>query len=207
MYSKLVISPHVDDEVLSVGGILDKDTFVVYCGLDELHITEDWVKDRPTRTQRMKELESVVSSTNHSYEILENKVNYYILQDLIGIFEKKINELKPLEIYIPHPSYNQDHRNVYEAALTALRPHDINHFVKRVFVYEQPHMLFWDDEDFSPNYFVSIDIERKIKLYELMETQVRNHRSSEHVRAISKVRGGQSMYEYAEAFKILRWVD
>ena len=40
-----------------------------------------------------------------------------------------------------------------------------------------------------------------------METQVRNHRSSEHVRAISKVRGGQSMYEYAEAFKILRWVD
>ena len=40
-----------------------------------------------------------------------------------------------------------------------------------------------------------------------METQVRNFRSVEHIRAIAKLRGGQSNYEYAEAFKILRWVD
>ena len=64
-----------------------------------------------------------------------------------------INEIKPDEVYIPHPSYNQDHRVAYESTLTALRPHDLNHFVKRIFVYEQPHMLFWDDEDFQPNYF------------------------------------------------------
>jgi len=74
-------------------------------------------------------------------------------------------------------------------------------------VYEQPHMLFWDDKDFKPNYFVPIDIERKVKMYELMKTQVRKFRSSEHIRAISKIRGGQSNYEYAESFKILRWVD
>ena len=207
MGNKIVLSPHVDDEVLGCGGILDENTFVIYCGLDESHIKDGWVKDRPERVERIKELKSVVSITNHSYKILDNKVNYYTLHDLISSFEKSINDLKPSEIYIPYPSYNQDHRTVYKSALTALRPHDLNHFVKKVFVYEQPHMLFWDDKDFKPNYYVPIDIERKIKLYELVATQNRNFRSSDHLRAIAKIRGGQSKYEYAEAFKILRWVE
>ena len=203
---KIILSPHIDDEVLGCGGTLDKDTLVIYCGLDESHIQGDWVRDRPEMEERIKELKSVISITKHNYKILENKVNYYILQDLIGYFEKYINEFKPSEIYIPHPSYNQDHRTVYDAALTSLRPHDLNHFVKRVFVYEQPHMLFWDDKDFKPNYFVPIDIERKVKLYELMKTQIRTFRSSDHLRSIAKLRGGQSNCDYAEAYKILRWV-
>jgi len=203
---KIVLSPHIDDEVLGCGGILDENTFVIYCGSDESYKKDPWVKERPKKEDRMLELNSVVSLTNHSYKILDNKVNHYKLQDLISSFEKYINDYKPSEIYIPHPSYNQDHRVVYDAAMTALRPHDVNHFVKRIFMYEQPHMLFWDDKDFKPNYFVPIDIERKIKMYELMKTQVRKFRSSEHLRAISKIRGGQSNCEYAESFKILRWV-
>ena len=203
---KIVLSPHIDDEVLGCSGILDKETFVIYCGMNESHIKGDWIKKRPEEEERLSELNSVVSLTNHSYKILDNKVNHYKLQDLISSFEKYINDYKPSEIYIPHPSYNQDHRVVYDAAMTALRPHDINHFVKRIFMYEQPHMLFWDDKDFKPNYFVPIDIERKVKMYELMKTQVRKFRSSEHLRAISKIRGGQSNCEYAESFKILRWV-
>ena len=37
-YKKLVISPHIDDEVLSCGGILDENTFVLECGVDNFHI-------------------------------------------------------------------------------------------------------------------------------------------------------------------------
>ena len=43
MMKKLIISPHIDDEVLGCGGILDEDTFVLYCGMDEAHIKHDWV--------------------------------------------------------------------------------------------------------------------------------------------------------------------
>lgn len=206
-YKKLIISPHIDDEVLGCGGILHKDTFVIYCGKDERHITQDWIKKRPTDDARMSELKSVVDITNHNYTILDNKVNYYKLHDILESIERIVNEIKPSEVYIPHPSYNQDHRTSYEASLTALRPHDLNHFVKKIFIYEQPHMLFWDDKDFKPNYFIPIDIEVKIKLYELMKTQVRKFRSIEHVKAIAKLRGGQSNCNYAEAYKILRWVD
>ena len=30
MAKKLIIAPHVDDDVLGCGGIIDKDTFVLY---------------------------------------------------------------------------------------------------------------------------------------------------------------------------------
>ena len=40
-----------------------------------------------------------------------------------------------------------------------------------------------------------------------MESQVRSFRSPDHIKAIGKLRGGQSDCDYAEAFKILRWVN
>jgi hypothetical protein len=34
-YSKLIISPHADDEVIGCSSVLDKDSFVYVCGVDE----------------------------------------------------------------------------------------------------------------------------------------------------------------------------
>ena len=204
MCKKIIISPHVDDDVLGCGGILDENCFVLYCGLDETGIP-----DRPSEQERIDEIHAVMSITHHNYKILDNLVNHYTEQQLIGQIERVINVEKPDEVYVCHPSYNQDHRAVYDATMVALRPHDKNHFVKRVFVYEQPHMLFWDNGgvDFKPNYFVPIDVEKKVKVYETMKSQVRSFRSPEHIRAIAKLRGGQSDCDYAEVFQILRWVE
>ena len=94
--------------------------------------------------------------------------------------------------------------------MISLRPHDINFFVKKVLVYEQPHVFLWSDtykDNFKPNYFVPIDIDRKIKAYELMKSQVRDFRSSKDIRALSQLRGTQSGCDYAESFQIIRWVD
>ena len=198
---KMIISPHVDDDVLGCGGIMDENTFVLYCGVDDFHIIG--------RNDRLKEADDVKDLLGHSYTLLENKVNSYVLQDLIASFQEHINSHKPDVVYIPHPSYNQDHRAVYEAALVALRPHDINYFVKKVIVYEQPHVFLWDHNygEFKPNYFVPIDIDRKINAYKLMKSQVREFRGVKKVKALALLRGGQSDCEYAEAFQILRWVE
>tara|TARA_E500000305_G_scaffold98395_1_gene89930 strand:+ start:29 stop:643 length:615 start_codon:yes stop_codon:yes gene_type:complete len=201
---RLIIAPHVDDDVLGCGGILDETCHIVYCGLDETGID-----NRPSIDERLEEIHLVQNITNHTFDILDNLVNRYDEYELIGQIEKIINKDKPNEIYVCHPSYNQDHRTVYNATMVALRPHDMNHFVNKVFVYEQPHMLFWDNGgvDFKPNHFVPIDIEKKVKVYECMKSQVRSFRSPEHLRAIGKTRGGQSNCDYAEAFQIIRWVN
>ena len=76
-------------------------------------------------------------------------------------------------------------------------------------VYEQPHVVFWNHnyKTFNPNYFVEIDIDKKINLYSMVESQVRSFRSTDHLKSIASVRGGQCCKAYAEAFEIIRWLD
>jgi len=205
MAKKLVISPHIDDEILGCGGILDSHTVVLHCGIEDRSTT--------SAEARLGEIQRAREFLGFQMKLLrKNVVNSYYVPDLIPDFEKAINEHKPEVVYIPHPSYNQDHVATYEAALVALRPHDLNHFVKKVLIYEQPHVFLWDNthninDSFKPNYFVNIDVERKIKAYQMLESQIRSFRGTEILRNMASLRGYQSNQQYAEAYRILRWVE
>ena len=199
---KLIISPHIDDEVLGCGGILDENCFVLHCGVEN--------RSYVNAQERVDELEEMRKLAGFKYKLLKNQVNNYRVADLIPEIENMINEHKPKQLFIPYASYNQDHRVVFEAAMTASRPHDTNFFVKKVLIYEQPHVFFWSDatkSSFNPNYFVPIGVEKKLQLYGLLKSQVRPFRSLDHVKALAVLRGGQSNSKYAEAFQIIRWVD
>ena len=75
MTKKLIIAPHVDDDVLGCGGILDKNCLVIYCGLDETGID-----NRPSKDERIDEIFSVKKITNHNHTILNNLVNRYLMK-------------------------------------------------------------------------------------------------------------------------------
>ena len=201
----LIISPHVDDEVLGCGGILSSHHFVLHCGLAENQLHG---KAFISRNHRIEEFQRIKHESGCSSELLDHPVNNYLCNDLIDDFEKSVNKIKPDKIYLPNPSYNQDHKAVYDAALIALRPHDINFFVKKVLLYEQPQD-FWASgrPAFNPNYFVPIDINKKISLYQKMTSQVRGHRSTKHLETIAQLRGMQANTPCAEAFEILRWCE
>jgi len=205
---RLIIAPHIDDEVLGCFSSIDSNTFILYCGMDESKIKFDWVKQRPDSDTRLNELRAVQEEMLFSYEILNNEVNNYVIQNLIPEFERVINQVRPDELYIPVPSYNQDHRVVYEAALTALRPHDVNFFVKRVLVYEQIQDL-WNHNyhSFNPTFFRTLDIDKKIKMYNLMQSQVRAFRNNNMLQTLAELRGIQANIKYAEAFEVLRWIE
>lgn len=198
---RLIIAPHIDDDVIGCGGILDEECLVYYCGVDSFHVVD--------KEQRVLEAKAVQKVAGHRFLVSENNtVNSYELTSIKNELEFFVNQYKPEEVLLPWPSYNQDHQTVYNAAMIALRPHDKNHFVKRVLLYEEPD-CFWPGikEAFKPQLYREIDIERKLTLYRLMPSQIRQHRSEDALRALSMVRGATIGVPTAEAFSILRWVE
>jgi LmbE family N-acetylglucosaminyl deacetylase len=192
-----VIACHIDDETLGCSSILDSNSFVYFCGVDEHHVIP--------RRERLKEAEAVSKYFGYPYAVLlTSQVNHYDCRDFIPRIERIINVIKPEEIYIPYPSYNQDHQEIHKACIIALRPHDKNFFVKKVFVYEEVDTLW--NSNFEANYFVPVDIERKIEGYHLHKSQVRPHRSTRAITAMAILNGEKSHYKTAEGFMIKRFV-
>ena len=197
---RLIIAPHLDDEVLGCGGILDHSCHVFFCGIQENHVLP--------KKERFTELEHVSKYLGFTYQVHTGSiVNQYKTNCFINLFEETVDRLKPERVYIPYGSYNQDHRAIYDAAMVALRPHDKNHFVKKVLVYEELDAMQWYRPDYEVNHFVEIDIERKLHAYSLHTSQIRAHRSFDHVRALATLRGSQIGVPHAEAFIIKRWVE
>jgi N-acetylglucosamine malate deacetylase 1 len=197
--SVVIFSPHADDEVLGCFSFLSPSCRVVYLGIE----------DRATvsRNERILEVKESAAKSGFQWEALNHPVNAYRVPDLIPDLERIIRESKPDTVLLPQPSYNQDHRAVYDAAITALRPHDQNWYVRKVLVFEQPDSLLWSHGgETEPNYFQAISLKEKLHSYSLYASQVRGHRSPELVSAIAQLRGAQAGLPFAEGFAVKRMV-
>jgi len=204
----IIVAPHPDDEVYGCSSFLIG---------DPKHLTVVYVtQDHPLFPggQNLEENSKLVGEIGFTPIYMRHSKRANILDrvsqsDLIWDFEILFNEQKPDTVLLPAPSYNQDHRAVYDAALTAMRPHDRNWYVNRILVYEQPETFgtLRKPDPFRANYYRPLDIDRKIAIMAIYQTQLRGHRTPEHVRAIGLLRGMQANMEYAEAFEVLRWIE
>ncbi|HEV8438568.1 MAG TPA: hypothetical protein VGT40_10780 [Methylomirabilota bacterium] len=203
-FETLVIAPHADDEVLGCSSVLTRDAFVLYVGIDDMHVVD--------RDTRLREVAAVSEYFGFSWSAASFCVNRYYTEHfaIIQEIERVIEHTRPTRVFIPSPSYNQDHRTVSQACHVALRQHDRNHFVPRVFGYEAPdsYVGYGGDGLLSAvNYFIPVDIERKLRGYRLHASQVRAHRSEHILRGMAAHRGAQSMLPGAEGFHVVRWVE
>lgn len=197
----LVLSPHADDEVLGCSAFLGGSCHVLYLGIDEFHVV--------TRQQRVGEVRAVAGLLGFTWEAADLTVNRYYerFTDLVQVIEATISRKQPGTVLAPIPSYNQDHRAVYEATLVAIRSHDRNHFVRRVLLYEEPDNFLDPVYPFRPAYYVPVDIKAKLAANELHASQRRGHRSPAILTTMATFRGMQSQLEAAEAYEVIRWVD
>jgi len=197
--SVLILSPHIDDEVLGCFAFLVPGTHVVFAG----------VESRPgmPASLRIQELESSAAALGFTWTLLDNPVNAYDSAGLVTPFEQAIVAHRPTTLLLPEPSYNRDHRQVHDAALIAARPHDTLPRVDEVLVYEQPHAVLWPHGATpEPCVFVSIDVQAKLQAYARYASQVRGHRSPECVRALAVLRGAAIGCPAAEGYRALRIV-
>lgn len=199
----VIVSPHLDDEVLGCSSWLLSDPLtVVYT--TRVH------PNYPNVAEENDTLAAFLGFERRWLSIdLINRLDTVGQAELIADVEKIFNEVRPELVLLPAPSYNQDHRAIFEAVLTAMRPHDTNWFCKKVLVYEQPETwgTMRTPQFFRAVYFKELDFDFKVKCYQMYRSQVREHRSIKHLQALAVFRGMQAKLPFAEAFEVLRWVE
>lgn len=201
----LILSPHPDDETLGVGGLLTSEQ-VLQAHVRYFNCVHPAVDYKVYFQENIAVVQAGNFETSMSPLVGVNKLDRYPIAELVDDIEKTINTVKPKTLLIPHPSYNQDHRVIFAAALTAARIHDTNFIVPNILTYEQPETHTPSFEEFVPHVFTPIDITKKLNLFRLYQSQQRGHRSDEHLRAMAVMRGMQCGFPFAEAFHIVRMI-
>lgn len=222
----LIISPHSDDETLSLGGTICKikenggNVRVIVAVAGDIVF---WHNDRieVPASERVVELKAAMEHLGvDSWRIifkernLESRLDTIPIRDLVYELDKEIENYRPGTIFIPRHSYHQDHRAVHDASVAACRPNTDKFLVPRVMEYEYPANIWNGAENVSwANFFVSISeeqLDRKIQAFQKHMSQQRkddNVLSMNSIRIWSTMRGLSIGEKYAEAMRIWRCIE
>lgn len=221
----LVISPHPDDEALGIGGLIGKaikENAKVYIYYMTAGDSRQLVTGSTNSKTRLSEIENVRKLTKAKIKVEYVGQEFCRLdtvaqKNIIEKVEDVVESFKPTIVGIPSLySYNQDHRALHEACITALRPipKTIRYFVPAILEYGEPYI--WGVTpppvqniflDLTQKYKGGSLFDFKIKLYKCHKTQVRNSvfaRSPENLKHQAHVVGREIGIELAESYRVLR---
>lgn len=213
-----VIAPHMDDEVLGVGGTITKHVRngddVAVCIVANRAYGNEYLPDRIERQKnaalRAKDILGYQEITflGLNDEQLDNKII-----DVVVPLEGFISKYRPEIVYLNHRGdSNQDHRAVFQAGIIACRTFSVE-YVKRVMCYEvlssTEQAPPFSEFAFLPNVYVDIQgfLEAKVEALACYEDELRafpHPRSAEGIRVLAKKRGMEIGYSAAEAFSLIR---
>ncbi|MFI5020490.1 MAG: PIG-L deacetylase family protein [Alphaproteobacteria bacterium] len=209
----LVIAPHALDEVLGCGGTVARDAGTG-AKVDILVLMGDGSgRDAARRTAAGRAAELLGARPPRFAGFPENRSDTIPLLELVGAVERALRELSPETVYVsPAGSLNLDHRRVFEAGVTALRPQP-GLSVRAVYAYEILSSTNWAPRGvgppFVPQRFVDVSpfFALKLAALELYGDEMRpfpHARSLEAVKAHAAYRGSTIGVGYAEAFEVVR---
>lgn len=203
---------HVDDDILGAGGLIPQmveaghEVSIVYVTDGLLHPPKD-VDNRP-KAKRAAEILGIDPDNIYFLGFQNQRFDDHALIDLNKGFEEL--DLNPdLIITNEKTDVNQDHRMVFESAMVVGR--SINRQIG-IMTCEILSSSEWNDVPFSPNFYVDISetVETKIEAMQEIDTEIEDWphpRSEKGIRTKARQRGMEVGYEYAEAYRIVRWFD
>lgn len=225
----LVVVAHPDDEVLGVGGTINKlvtqnDCLVKVVILGEGITSRDTERNVNSRARDLENHRDCIAKAQRKlgyqylsvYNLPDNRFDSVDLLSIIKIIEHEKNDFKPDYIFTHHSSdLNIDHRKTFEAVLTCTRPLP-GESVKGVFCFETFSSTEWsyslDPLGFRPTLSVCFNFENltnKIKAMECYSFEVRDFphpRSSKSLEAFAVANGSKVGKEYAENFEVVRFL-
>lgn len=204
MADVLVLAPHMDDETLGCGGVLA-------IANDPLVVFGVWSRDPEV------EVQSVAEILGFRFEVLygseyEARLLSVDRRDLVGRVEAILHKEKPERVFLPSPSYHQDHNVLFEVGLAATRPLSREGYVAPfVASFEYPGSAWRVDAgEENLNYYLDISqvMDRKLQAAAEYRSQAgRAIISTSVVESWARLRGAFVGLEYAEAFRIVRQVE
>ncbi|MFS0574917.1 PIG-L deacetylase family protein [Sporosarcina sp. 179-K 3D1 HS] len=214
----LIIAPHADDEILGCGGLIEKacrfnnhvKVIVVAVG-DITHPHKGAVVTGHTRKKELQEALAYLGCTDFDvlYDDKDSLLDTVPKSEIIQKLDTILDGFRPTMVFIPLPSYHQDHIVLFEASFAALRPKP-NQFIKLIAMYEYP-LITWQYQKFWNTGELYLDItdtmQKKLNSFLKHKSQIRPKEhliSPENVVKWAEMRGMEVGMKYAEKFYILR---
>jgi LmbE family N-acetylglucosaminyl deacetylase len=212
----LVLAPHCDDEAYGMGGTILKlralgaKVFccVVVCGDLRFEHTNTVI----TREERVAEFDAVMRRLGCEGKVLpfrdETRMDQVPIADIVSAIERVQDEFGADCWYMIGPSFHQDHRVVFEAALAAARPTRAN-CPREIFRYELPTYSGNPREwAFTAHVYEDIGpyLDTKLDICAIYKSQVRptGMLSLDAIRRFAQARGFESRCAAAECFEVVR---
>ncbi len=215
----LVIAPHPDDEVLGVGGTIHR---LAAAGDDVTVaiVTKGWEPLFPTsqvdqvRREARAANEILGTRTIEFLDLPVTKLHALAEHELNATFEKLVSSVEPEWVFIPFAAdRHEDHRQVFDASMVALRPAAGRPPVRKILAYETVSETHWTaagiEPVFAPQMFIDVSdhLSAKLDALKCYQSQVQpfpSSRSIESVSALARWRGSTVGMKAAEAFCVIR---
>lgn len=225
----LLVVAHPDDELLGVGGAMNKfikengcTVKVVILGegitsRSDKRDAEEWENELILHKKNIISAQKAIGYQELSvYDLPDNRFDSIALLDIVKIVEKEKKEFQPEIVFTHHGGdVNIDHQRTFEAIITATRPMK-EEGVKAIITFETPSGTEWrastDPRNFIPNLFVEISEENLnakitgMESYEFEKRAYPHPRSPKALRILAQQRGMTVGKFFAEAFTIVRVV-
>lgn len=216
MSNMLIIAPHPDDEVLGCGGTIARLTAAG-------HDATVAVVTKGTPLFPASQVRQVRAEASKAARLLGSRLLFMDLpvttlhlipeHKLNAAFATLIAKVEPDTVFLPFPGdRHEDHRQVFDAAMVAMRPDGRRHRVARIACYETVSETHWSapgiEPAFDPNWYVDIAAFLPTKLAAMREyksqlAEAIPARSIDAIESVARFRGSVVGMEAAEAFMIV----
>lgn len=213
----LVIAPHADDAEFGLGGFLSRITKqdtaevrVVIMAVGSYGRSDGRFVSGQERTVEATAALNLLGVTDIRFveAFEENKSRSADYCRIVSKIEEQIASFKATSLFLPLPSFNQDHVVTYEAAMTATRP-DARHSLQTIMAYEYPGNS-WGLPPFRGNFYLRMtpeDYEKKLQSIAIHASQWAGrkdmHVGPEGAAKLAALRGSECGCDYAELVTLL----